>query len=161
MAGSRSARPAPAPRSTGCGITPGLVAVGRVTHRREINGLTSQETAYYLLSTPLPAAQFGEVVRAHWGVENSLHRVLDVTMNEDQSRNRKDHGPRNLALLRRWALNACKLEGSKGSIKGKLKRAGWNDEFLACLLAPEGIKSNTIALASRFQTGFLLRLGLR
>ena len=55
---------------------------------------------------------------------HSLHWVLDVTMNEDQSRNRKDHGPQNLALLRRWALNACKLEGSKGSMKGKLKRAG-------------------------------------
>jgi len=55
-------------------------------------------------------------------------------MNEDHSRSRKDNGPHNLALLRRWALNACKLEGSKGSIKGKLKQAGWNDAFLARLL---------------------------
>jgi hypothetical protein len=61
-------------------------------------------------------------------------RVLDVTMNEDQNRSRKDNGPQNIALLRRWALNACKLEGSQGSIKGKLKRAGWNDNFLAKLL---------------------------
>jgi hypothetical protein len=60
---------------------------------------------------------------------------LDVTMNEDQSRTRKDHAPQNLALLRRWALNACRLEGSKGSIKGKLKQAGWNDGFLARLLS--------------------------
>ena len=59
-------------------------------------------------------------------------------MNEDQSRNRKDHGPQNLALLRRRALNACKLEGSKGSMRGKLKRAGWNDDFLARLLASAG-----------------------
>jgi hypothetical protein len=59
---------------------------------------------------------------------------LDVTMNEDQSRTRKDNGPQNLALLRRWALNALKLEGSKGSIKGKLKRAGWDEDFLARLL---------------------------
>jgi hypothetical protein len=55
-------------------------------------------------------------------------------MNEDQSCNREDHGPQNLALLRRWALNACMLEGSKGSIKGKLKHAAWNDDFLARLL---------------------------
>ena len=55
-------------------------------------------------------------------------------MNEDQNRSRKDNGPQNLALLRRWALNACKIEGSKGSVKGKLKRAGWNDDFLARLL---------------------------
>jgi len=53
-------------------------------------------------------------------------------------RNRKDHGAQNLALLRRWALNTCKLEGSKGSIKGKLKRAGWNDDFVARLLSLAG-----------------------
>jgi len=117
---------------------PGLEAVGKVTRSREINGVISQETAYYLLSTSLPAARFGEVVRAHWGIENSLHWVLDVTMNEDQSRNRKDHGPQNMALLRRWALNACKLEGSDGSIKGKLKHAAWNDDFLARLLSAAG-----------------------
>ena len=80
-----------------------------------------------MLSAPLPAARFGEVVRAHWGIENSLYWVLDVTMNEDQSRTRKENGPQNLALRRRWALNAIKLDGSKGSIKGKFKRAGWND----------------------------------
>jgi hypothetical protein len=81
-------------------------------------------------------------------VENSLHWVLDVTMNEDQSRNRKGHGPQNLALLRRWALNACKIEGSKGSIKGKLKHAGWNDEFLARLLSKRG-RSVTLLGADR------------
>ena len=55
-------------------------------------------------------------------------------MNEDRKRNWKDHGPENIALLRRLALNLAKLEGSKGSMKGKLKRAGWNDEFLGRLL---------------------------
>ena len=56
-------------------------------------------------------------------------------MNEDRKRNRKDHGPENIGLPRRLALNLAKLEGSKGSMKGKLKRAGWNDEFLGSLLA--------------------------
>jgi predicted transposase YbfD/YdcC len=98
----------------------------------------STETAYYLLSADLSAAQFGDVARAHWGVENSLHWVLDVTMNEDQARNRKDNGPENIALLRRLALNLAKLEGSKGSMKGKLKQAGWNDAFLIKLLASFG-----------------------
>jgi hypothetical protein len=71
-------------------------------------------------------------------VENGLHWVLDVTMNEDQARNRKDHGPENIAILRRLALNLAKLEGSKGSMKGKLKRAGWDDAFLTKLLASFG-----------------------
>jgi predicted transposase YbfD/YdcC len=114
---------------------PGLAAIGKVARTREMKGTTSTETAYYLLSTALSAARFGEVVRAHWSIENGLHWVLDVTMNEDQNRSRKGHGPQNLALLRRWAMNACKLEGSKGSIKGKLKRAGWDDNFLARLLS--------------------------
>lgn len=117
---------------------PGLAAVGKIVRRRELQGSTGQETAYYLLSTPLPAARFGEVARTHWGIENSLHWVLDVTMNEDQNRTRKGNAAENLALLRRWALNACKIEGSKGSIKGKLKHAGWNDGFLTRLLAAAG-----------------------
>lgn len=56
-------------------------------------------------------------------------------MNEDRKRNWKDQGPENIGLLRRLVLNLARLEGSKGSIKGKLKRAGWNDEFLSRLLA--------------------------
>jgi hypothetical protein len=58
-----------------------------------------------------------------------------VVMNEDQARNRKDHGPENLAVLRRLALNLAKLDPSKGSLRGKLKHAGWNDAFLSQLLA--------------------------
>lgn len=117
---------------------PGLVAIAQLVRTRETGGKASSETAYYLLSTPLTAERFGEVARAHWGVENGLHWVLDVTMNEDQSRNRKDHGPENIAMLRRLALNLAKLEGSKGSMKGKLKRAGWEDAFLTRLLAAFG-----------------------
>src|SRR5919202_1901050 len=70
--------------------------------------------------------------------ENALHWVLDVTMNEDQARTRKDHGPQNIALLRRLALNLAKLEGSKGSMKAKRMRAAWDDTFLTRLLAQFG-----------------------
>ncbi len=61
--------------------------------------------------------------------------VLDVTMNEDRTRHYKDNGTENIALLRRLALNLAKPEGFKGSMKGKLKQAGWNDAFLSRLLA--------------------------
>lgn len=120
---------------------PGLQAIGKVERTREIKGKTGQssrESAYFLLGSKLSAARFGEVVRTHWGIENSLHWVLDVTMNEDQSRSRKDNAPENLALLRRWSLTAMKLEGSKGSMKGKFKRAGWNDDYLARVLTMAG-----------------------
>ena len=74
-------------------------------------------------------------VRSHWGVENGLHWVLDVVMNEDQARNRLDNGPKNLAVLRHLALNLIRKETSKGSMRGKFKRAGWRDDFLAKLIA--------------------------
>ena len=73
-------------------------------------------------------------MRSHWGIENGLHWVLDVIMDEDQARNRKEHGPQNLALLRKLALNLAKLEPSKGSMRGKLKQAGWDNAFLAQIL---------------------------
>lgn len=114
---------------------PGLAAIGKMVRTREIRGKKTTETSYYLMSIPLSAARFAEVARAQWGVENGLHWVLDVTMNEDRKRSWKDHGPENIAILRRLALNLAKLEGSRGSMKGKLKRAGWNDEFLGRLLA--------------------------
>jgi predicted transposase YbfD/YdcC len=106
---------------------PGPAAIGKVVRTREV--------AHYLPSTPLRAERLAEVARAHWGIENGLHWVLDVTMNEDRARNRKDRGPENLALLRRLALNLAKLEPSKGSMKGKLKRAAWDNLFLTQLLA--------------------------
>jgi hypothetical protein len=55
-------------------------------------------------------------------------------MNEDQARNRKDNGLKNLAVLRHIALNIVRKEKSKGSMRVKFKRAGWNDDFLANLL---------------------------
>ena len=60
---------------------------------------------------------------------------LAVVFNDDQSRNRKDHCPDNLALLRNLALNLARLEPSKGSIRGKLKRAGWDNDCLVIILS--------------------------
>ena len=114
---------------------PGLAAIGKVVRTRAIKGEAKSETAYYLLSTPLTAERFNEVVRSHWGVENSLHWRLDVVMNEDQMRNRLDNGPYNLAILRHMAINVMQKEGSKGSLRGKFKRAGWQDAYLTRLLS--------------------------
>ena len=114
---------------------PGLKAIGKVERMRETAAKTTSEIAYYLLSTPLSPERLNEVVRSHWGVENQLHWRLDVVMNEDQDRTRLGHGPENLAVLRHMAINAMQKEGSKGSLRGKFKRAGWNDAYLTRLLA--------------------------
>ena len=114
---------------------PGLSAIGKVVRVRETPAKTTTETAYYLLSTPLSAERLNQVVRSHWGVENRLHWRLDVVMNEDQDRNRLGNGPENLAVLRHMAMNVIQKDATKGSLRGKLKRAGWDDAYLARLLA--------------------------
>jgi len=113
---------------------PRLAAVAEITATCEIDGKTTSATRTYVLSTKLAAARLAEVVRSHWHIENRLHWVLDVVMDEDGSRARKDHGPENLARLRRFALNLLRANPDKGSTRGKIKRAGWDDAFLLQIL---------------------------
>lgn len=114
---------------------PGLAAVARVeTYRKTAGEPEPVIVRYFLLSTRLSAERMLEVARTHWTIENQLHWVLDVAFNEDRVRSRKDHAPQNLALLRKLALNLLRQNPDKGSIKGKIKRAGWDDAFLFSLL---------------------------
>jgi len=115
---------------------PGVVAIGQVETQRCVAGQPEPPILrWFLLSRPLTATQMIDVARAHWTIENQLHWVLDVTFHEDAARSRKDHAPQNIALLRKLALNIIRNHPDKGSIKGKIKRAGWNDAFLLSLLA--------------------------
>jgi len=93
---------------------PGLAAVGRVDRTRicKRTGATTTESQLYLLGYAYTPERLLALSRGHWTVENNLHWVLDVTMNEDQARNRKDHGPENIALLRRLALNLANPDNS-------------------------------------------------
>jgi predicted transposase YbfD/YdcC len=103
----------------------------RASHRQE----GDRETRYFLSSLTGSARRLAEAVRAHWGIETSLHWVLDVTLNEDQSRVRKGHAPENLAALRRLALNLIrKAKAPKASVRASIKRAGWDHTFLEALL---------------------------
>ena len=77
----------------------------------------------------LPAQQRIVGRTPHWGVENRLHWRLDVVMNEDQDRTRLGSGPQNLAVLRHMALNVMQKDTSKGSLRGKFRRAAWNDKL--------------------------------
>lgn len=111
----------------------GLKTIGQVISITERDGKETSEVRYYLSSLPLGVKRFAQAVRGHWGIEDSLHWVLDVTFNEDQSRIRKDHVPDNFALLRHFALTLIKRDTSPGSIKRKRKRAAWNQDQLAKL----------------------------
>lgn len=115
---------------------PGLAAVARVeTYRKSAGEPEPVTVRYFLLSKVLTAQRMLDVARTHWTIENQLHWVLDVALDEDAARSRKDNAPQNLALIRKLALNLLRLHPDKGSIKGKIKRAGWDDRFLISLIA--------------------------
>jgi predicted transposase YbfD/YdcC len=116
---------------------PGVVALGRITARRRQHGGRADKpvTRYYLLSKYMPAKRLLQTARSHWGIENRLHWVLDVVFNEDRGRTRKDNGPENLAILRRFAINIIRAHPDRISMRQKVKRAGWDDAFLLDLLS--------------------------
>jgi predicted transposase YbfD/YdcC len=109
-------------------------SIGQVINITTRDGKESSEVRFYISSLPAKVKQFAAITRGHWGIENSLHWVLDVTFNEDQSRIRKDHGPENFAIMRRMATTMIKRDTSKQSIKRKRKRAAWNNQFLLNIL---------------------------
>lgn len=115
---------------------PGLQTLAMVTSQRQVNGQTTSETRYYITSLPNDAARILHAVRSHWGIENALHWVLDVAMNEDGSRIRKDHAPENMAALKRFALSLLKQEKSlKRGIQGKRFKAAMNSDYLLKVLS--------------------------
>jgi predicted transposase YbfD/YdcC len=89
------------------------------------------ERRYYISSRALSAAQLATAVRAHWGIENRLHWVLDVSFGEDGSTIRKDNAPQNLSLLKKIVLNLIRLDTTgktKTSLRLKRKQAAWDDD---------------------------------
>lgn len=113
---------------------PGLATLGLVESTVTRDGKTTTERRFYLSSASLDAVAFAAAVRAHWRIENCLHWVLDVGFDEDRARNRKDHGPENLTILRKLALNILRTARPDISIRRKRKRSGWSDDFARSVL---------------------------
>jgi predicted transposase YbfD/YdcC len=116
------------------GAWAGLQSVALIESERRIGDQVTREDRYYLSSLPPDAAVLGRAIRAHWGIENRLHWVLDLAFREDDSRYRTGHGPENLAIVRHLALNLLRREPGRAGIAKKRFRAALDDRYLRTLL---------------------------
>lgn len=118
---------------------PGLSGIGMIQREREdkASGKVSCETAYYIISdAEMTAETLQDIVRRHWGIENSLHWVLDVTFREDHYRARKLNAAHNFAIVRHMALDLLKAETkSKRSLNKKRKRCAYDPNYILEVLA--------------------------
>ena len=116
-----------------------LCSVVCVTRIARENGKETSDVRYYISSRDATAELFSRAIRGHWGIESTLHWTLDVTFHEDASRLRKDHGPQNMALLRKIAISLLKNETTKKKLSLKRKRllAGWDLDYLLTILFPK------------------------
>ena len=113
-----------------------LHSIGMVESCREVGETVQVETRYFLTSLPAQGVRFAQAVRQHWGIENSLHWVLDVSFHEDACRIRQDKGAQIFSMLRHIAINLLRQERRhKRGIKARRKRAGWDRDYLLHVLA--------------------------
>ena len=133
---------------------PGVAAIVKVQSRTQLKDRCRFDTRYFITSTTTSAEILAKAVRGHWLIENQLHWTLDVTFAEDQSRLRKGHGARNMAVVRRFAINLVRqadeaLRPARSGLRRKTKKptaakvtpikrrrkiASWNPDYLAAVL---------------------------
>jgi predicted transposase YbfD/YdcC len=114
---------------------PGLNAMVVVDSVREIGDKVERETRFYITSLLLLASVLAPIVRGHWAIENGLHWVMDMVFRDDECRVRTDHAPANFCTIKHMAQNLVRLAPGKTSLRQKRKAAGWDDDFLASLIA--------------------------
>ena len=112
----------------------GLCSIIKIKSTRIEKDKESQEIRYYISSLPAQAQKLLLAIRSHWGIENSLHWVLDVTFREDESRIRKKNAPENMAIVRHIVCNLLQKADQKISLRRRKKKAGWSDEYLENVL---------------------------
>ena len=107
---------------------PGLAQVGRLTSLRQQKGKTTTETSYVitsLSSDQATPAQLLALVRGHWGIENRLQWVRDVTFDEDRCQIRTGAAPQVMAALRNLVIGLLRL-GQTRNIAAALRALAGN-----------------------------------
>lgn len=112
-----------------------LESVIEVKSTRLIGERVSTEKRYYVSSLPANAQRAACAIRAHWGIENALHWVLDMSFGEDRSRIRKGNSVENIAVIRHAVLNAINAtKQPRQSVRLIRKRAGWSTTALDTII---------------------------
>lgn len=115
-----------------------VVAVETISSKNnDPDNKSSSYWRYYLSSHRCDNQKLPEYIRNHWGIENKLHWVLDVHMKEDDDQKSERKSARSFAILKRIALNILrsKDKNSKRSLRGRLKKSGWDNNYLLDMLA--------------------------
>lgn len=122
----------------------GLKSIIAVSAKRELKNKTEEETRYFISSLDATdPLKLGNIVRAHWSIENNLHWVLDQAFDEDAHRTRMGYSAANMSVIRHIAMNLLKTEQSvKRGIKIKRLKAGWDKRYLLKVLL--GDKSQAV-----------------
>ena len=113
---------------------PGLKAIAMVEATVERNGAVTTARRYFVASLPIDPRTLARAVRAHWGIENRLHWVLDVVFHDDLMRLRTKHGPKNMATIKHMAMNLIRGADGKDSLKSRRKAAAWNHNYLRSIV---------------------------
>ncbi len=111
----------------------GLRSLSMLISYRTLDGRTTEEIRYYISSHSAAAEKISKSTRGHWGIENQVHWVLDVTFQEDASQISTGYAAENFSILRRLSLNVLRLDPDKKSLKGKRQSAGWNNQYMEYL----------------------------
>jgi len=111
-----------------------------VTSKRELKDKITEDTRYFITSLDATDPEkLGHIARAHWGIENNLHWVLDYAFDEDSQRTRTGNSAANMAIIRHLALNLLKSEKTaRVGMKTKRLKAGWDDDYMLKILAQSG-----------------------
>lgn len=110
-----------------------IKTIVKVDAQTEHADRTTSDTRTYICSAQPDIERIAKACRGHWGVE-SMHWLLDVEFKDDLSRYRTGHGAKNMAVVRRFALDLVRSHKATGSIKTRRKRATWNTDFLLQVL---------------------------
>ena len=96
----------------------GLQTIVKIVRTRHLGDKTTCEVMFYISSLKLDAIGFAQRSRAHWHIENRLHWVKDVVLQEDDAPVCDGNAAVNFAIARTLCLNLFRMNGFDSVTQG-------------------------------------------